>query len=100
MGFKSKATKANKAKKEDRKPIERKARGEQFTGFPTHIVRTRETAANSRRTAEEMFLRGLEGESTGMAIVKSATPSVVDKRTIAEHLRDEGSMKTVGRYGK
>ena len=87
MGFKSKATKANKAKKEERKPIARSMTGQQFTGFPSHIKRTRETATNANKTAESMFFRELEGESTGIVSVESATPSIVDKRTIADHLK-------------
>ena len=36
MGFKSKATKANKEKKQDRKPIQRQARGTTWNGYSTH----------------------------------------------------------------
>ena len=36
MGFKSKATKANKEKKQDRKPIPRAARGATWNGVATH----------------------------------------------------------------
>ena len=93
MGFKSKATKANKAKKEDRQPIARSMTGEQFTGHPSHIKRTRETATNANKTAESMFLRELGGESTGIVSVKSNTPNIVDKRTLADHLKDGGVMR-------
>ena len=36
MGFKAKATKANKAKKQDRAPIKREASGQKFGGMATH----------------------------------------------------------------
>ena len=40
MGYKSKATKANKAKKEDRKPIKRAAKGYKWNGVATHMPKS------------------------------------------------------------
>ena len=50
MGFKSKATKANKAKKEDRKPIKRAATGLKWNGVATHMPKDEWSSCKDRGT--------------------------------------------------
>ena len=50
MGFKSKATKENKAKKQDRKPIKRAATGLKWNGVATHMPKDEWSSCKDRGT--------------------------------------------------
>ena len=80
MGYKSKATKKNKEKKQDRAPIKRKDEGITWAGMATH---KHISEWSNRQTGKKEFIGGLD-----LGFDKSVETGVMVERTEKMRRRD------------